>query len=129
DQDYTQARAATERLGLPADTADRVLALRDPAAAESRRLATDPALSLAEKKTALARLADTTRAEVVRALGPEAAKAYFERGAMRWLDTLENGRSITLNPDRPGDYDTVDPEDGNTPGVGHLAPTPPISSY
>lgn len=128
DQDYTSARAAAERLGLPPDTATAIVAVREPAAAESRRIAADTSLTLEQKKAALARLAADTRAEVVRTLGPEAAEAYFQRGAMRWLDPLENGRTITFEDDHGGGYDTRDLDDGETTSTGYLQPAVPVSS-
>lgn len=97
--DFTLAEAAAERLGLPADTAHRLYSLREPAAAESRRIATDPKLSPAERKTALARIAAETRAKLQDTLGREAAEAYVERGGMGWLGSLDEGVAVSFDPD------------------------------
>jgi len=97
DQDYTTAVAATTRLGLAADTPDRLYALRTPTVADSQKIAANPALSSAEKKAALKKLAATTRAEVQRALGKDAAEVYFKRGAMQWLNQLDQGSPLTLS--------------------------------
>ncbi len=107
DPDFTHARSAAGRLGLPADTARRLLALREPAAAESRRIAADSSLNLDQKKAALARIAADTRAQVVETLGP-AAEPYFKRGAMNWLDHLERGTPIRFKSQ--GGYETIDSE-------------------
>jgi hypothetical protein len=96
DQDYTNAVTATTRLGLPADTPDRLYALRAPTAADSQKIAADPALSPADKKAALKKLAANTRAEVERTLGKDAADTYFKRGAMQWLNQLDRGAPLTL---------------------------------
>ena len=97
DQDYTTALAATNRLGLASDTPDRLYALRTPTVADSQKIAANPALSAADKKAALKKLATTTRAQVERTLGKEAADVYFKRGAMQWISQLERGTSLTLN--------------------------------
>jgi hypothetical protein len=97
DQDHTNAVAATTRLGLPSDTPDRLYALRTPTVADSQKIAANPALSAADKKAALKQLAATTRAEVERTLGKEAADVYFKRGAMQWINQLERGSPLTLN--------------------------------
>lgn len=99
DPDYAQARAAAERIGLPADTAAAVYSLREPVAEASGRIAADAALSPAQKREALARLAADTRAQVSRALGPTAAGLYFKRGGMRWLEELGRGSRLELDED------------------------------
>lgn len=113
DQDFTLARAAVERLGLPPEIAERLGALRSPAAAESRRIAADPKLNPEEKKASLARLAADSRAELERSLGPEAAAVYLERGGMGWLKTLESGSAVDH-------ADSADPDTGT--------PAPPLIS-
>jgi hypothetical protein len=106
DSDYTTARTAAERLGLPPDAATRIVALREPAAAESSRIASDPSLSPEQKNAALARIAADIRAQVVRTLGPAAAEAYFKRGAMNWLEGLEHGKILLPKPG--GGYHALD---------------------
>lgn len=97
--DYTTARDAAARLGLPPETAKNLVALRAPAAAESRRIADDPALTSEQKSIALAALAAETRAEVEQTLGREGAEAYFERNAMSWLKELERGDPVSPESD------------------------------
>lgn len=97
--DYSLAVAAVERLDLPADTPDRLYALRAPAAAESRKIATDSRLSPAQKKEALVRLAADTRSQIEASLGKEAATIYQERGGMGWLRALDEGIPIQFSSD------------------------------
>lgn len=97
--DYTTARDAAARLGLPPETAKTIVALRAPAAAESRRIADDPALTSEQKSVALAALAAETREQVERSLGAEGAQAYFERNAMSWLKELERGDPVSPESD------------------------------
>lgn len=99
DNDYTTARAAADRLNLPAEAADTVYRLRDTTAAASQAIAADPKLDPAAKKAALATLAAHTRAQVALALGPEGAEAYFERGAMHWVKNLEEGYTLKIAAD------------------------------
>jgi hypothetical protein len=97
--DFTLATAAASRLGLPADTAERLYALRHPAATRSQQIAQDPSLTPAEKNAALARLAADTRDQLRGTLGDEAASAYLERGGMGWLRSLDQGVPIQFDPD------------------------------
>lgn len=104
DADYDAARLAAERLGLPADTADRVFALRGPVEAGLRALAAESQLEPDAYLAATRALAEAARAGVVSALGAEAAAAYFERGGMGWLESLDRGEPVFFTPDgaRPG---------------------------
>lgn len=108
--DYNLAQAAAARLGLPEDTAERVYALREPAAEASRRIATDSRLSAEERKAALARLATDTRATLESTLGKEGAAAYVERGGMGWLRSLEEGTPIRFDADN-GHYSPFSEEE------------------
>lgn len=99
DQDYIVAATATARLGLAADTPDRLYALRTPAIADSQKVAADPALTADQKKAALKQIAAATRAQVEQTLGTEAASVYFKRGAMQWLNELERGAPLQLTAD------------------------------
>jgi hypothetical protein len=91
DSDFVLARAAADRLGLPPAVATEVHGLRAPVAAESGRIASDARLNPNEKRAALAQLAVDTRERVAQALGAEAADAFFRRGGMSWLETVERG--------------------------------------
>ena len=108
DNDFTTARAAAERLGLPAETPARLLALRGPAALESQRIAKDPSLNSDQKKAALAALAATTRRQVAELLGAVGAETYFRNGAMSWLENIGEGWAIIIKPN--GDHEVVETE-------------------
>jgi hypothetical protein len=99
DPDYVVARAAVARLGLPEDQARRVVELRAPAEAASRRIAADATLDEARRNAALSKLAEEVRAGLARELGPAGAAAYVDRGGMAWLRLLENGSAFALEPD------------------------------
>ena len=119
DSDYTLARSAVERLGLPAETAGTIHDLRTPVAEESRRIFSDPALPAEQKRAALAKLAADTRAKVEQVLGPEAAELYFKRGGMNWLDYLNGGSPVTIteNGVEPGERVGREPEPMPVPTI------------
>ncbi len=97
DHHYQLARFAADRLGLPPETAERIHDLRTPAAAESQRIVRDPALGETQKREALARLVDSTRAAVERELGPEGAKVFADRGGLAWLGPLSQGVAVQID--------------------------------
>jgi hypothetical protein len=105
DQDYQQLEAATRRLELPPDTPQKLFALRDPASAAIQQVVDNPNLTNDQRKTELATLAASTRAQVRSALGEEGAQAYFKNNGMAWLKELEKGNIVTFRTDNPG-YDT-----------------------
>jgi hypothetical protein len=100
--DLTLAEAAVARLGLPPDAPDQVYSLREPTAEASRRISSDPKLTSEEKKAALARLAEETRAKLAATLGQEASATYLDRGGMGWLRLLEQGMPVRFDPDHGG---------------------------
>ena len=83
-------------------------------ARESQRTVKDSALRPKQKREALARLASQTPKQVGRALGAEAADAYFSSRGMDWLGHLTAGSAvlITENGVEPGE--AVDPNMGTT---------------
>lgn len=95
NNDYRQLQAATARFNLPADTADRVYSLQDDAVAGGKQIAADSSLTTAQKKQALAALADTIRGQVRSNLGDEATDAFFANNGMSWLKSLGQGQVIT----------------------------------
>ena len=102
DNDYRQLEAATRRLELPADTPERVFALRDNAASTAQQIADNPSLGTDQKKQALAALATATREQVRTSLGQEGADAYFKNNGMGWLKELDRGNTIVFNKDSNG---------------------------
>jgi hypothetical protein len=107
DNDYQQLQAATRRLELPADTPSKVYALRDDTAAGAKQIADNTNLSDEQKKASFAALAANTRAQVVSALGTEAAEAYFKNNGMGWLKEIEKGNVVTFDATNPGNWNTT----------------------
>lgn len=98
NHEYQQLQAAAKRLDLPPETAVTVFNLRNNIATESKLIADNENLAPDQKKQALADLAKKTRAQVVTALGEEAAGVYM-KGSMNWLNTVEQGQLVTFSED------------------------------
>ncbi|HSI08256.1 MAG: hypothetical protein ACAH89_13695, partial [Rariglobus sp.] len=64
----------------------------------SKLIADNENLAPDQKKQALADLAKKTRAQVVSALGEEAAGVYM-KGSMNWLNSVEQGQLVTFSED------------------------------
>ena len=97
DHGFQQVQAATQRLGLPEDTPRKLYALRNETPAAANRIADDATLSYDEKRAALTRLAETTRAEVRARLGSEAADVILKNHSFRWIADLEKGNITTFD--------------------------------
>lgn len=98
DSDRQQITALSQRLNLPPDTTDRVLALRENYASESQRLAvslSDDA-SYAQRRTQFQALAARVREDLTALLGAEAAQAYSLR-QQNWPELLSRGVAFTTN--------------------------------
>lgn len=98
--DFQQLTALTEREKLGRDTALQAYNAREAAARESNRIFDDATLSVDQKRAALAALAQTTRAQLLAALGPNAGPAYM-RTAEQWLGPIERGGAISPKPNVP----------------------------
>ncbi len=96
DSDLRTVDSLVSRLNLPPATTDRVAAARETFAAESQRLAADPALNPAQRRAQLQELGTRARAEVQQALGTEAAEAYAQRSP--WLSMLQGGVAYSTTP-------------------------------
>jgi hypothetical protein len=99
DNDYQQLRNATRRFQLPADTPDRIYALREELPRAATGIAEDAGLSAAEKRTALKNLAAGARERVRAQLGAEAADAFFANNGLAWLRQMEEGTVVTFTED------------------------------
>jgi hypothetical protein len=97
DHDYQQLQNATKRFGLPAETPNRLYALRDEVPKAATRIADDNSLTPEQKQAELKKLADQTRDRVTTALGAEVAQVYFSNNGMRWVGQLEKGLIITYD--------------------------------
>lgn len=96
DADLVVLEEAAKRFALPKETVDTVYASAAQVAAESQRLAADPAMDDAGRRTALAELARETRREVTALLGEEVAEAYLSQ-RMGWLKDVEGGAVLELD--------------------------------
>jgi hypothetical protein len=105
DQDWQQLEAATRRLALPADTPQKLFAVRDNVASSVQQIADNPNFTAEQKKQELASIASATRDQIRDALGEEGAQAYFKNNGMAWLKELDKGNTITFRTDSPG-YNT-----------------------
>ncbi len=97
DYEYRQLQSAARRFELPADTPDRIYALRDTVSASARLIADHPSLSPENKKQEMARLAAQTRDQVRSRLGTDIADAYFKNNGMGWLTFLDEGTAVTFS--------------------------------
>lgn len=97
DGDYQQLRNATKRFALPADTPDRIYALRDEVPQRANKIADDASLTPEQKREALKTLAAETKERVRGTLGAEVAQVYFANNGLQWVNQLEQGSIITFD--------------------------------
>lgn len=95
--EFQQLVRIGQRENIPNDVLVRTYSLRDTMAQESARIASDPALSAQDKRTAVQALAQTARAQITGALGNTAGDAYARTA--NWITMLERGTPITINVD------------------------------
>lgn len=106
DHDREAAVDLAHRLALPVTTTDEVLALRDRTATFSAQVNADPSLSGTQRETRFQELAATSRAELVRLLGSQGARAYIEH--TDWLSLLEKNQAFSTNPrDAPSRLESI----------------------
>ena len=96
DADRHELDSVGRRLNFPSETTDRVIALRETYAAETQRIAADPALDAAQRKTQITALAAKARTELTPILGPEVTAAYALRP--NWFRGLGQGRVQNTQP-------------------------------
>lgn len=108
DGDYQQLRNATRRFELPPDTPNKIYALRNEVPQAAAKIADDAALTTEQKKAALKKLADETRARVSGTLGAEVAEAYFKNNGMQWLKQMEQGTIVTFNEEGGQSHRRID---------------------
>jgi hypothetical protein len=107
--DFQQLRRLTQKENLPADTAVRAFDVRNSVSQESLRIIGDSTLSVDQKRTALATLAQATRGQLLSLLGG-AGPAYVKIVDNQWLSTVERGNAVTFDggPNRSiGNNDVV----------------------
>lgn len=93
--EFQQISRIAERNNLPADTPNRMLAIREAIARESNRIYDAPSLDVEAKRTALKQLAEVGRTQITVALGPAAAPSYL-KVADRWLGYVAQGAAVAF---------------------------------
>lgn len=106
--DYQQLRRIAQQQNIPVETARRAHHLRDAVAEESTRIYNDGALSPEQKRTALAALAQDTRAQMINVLGPTAGPAYVKIIEPRWLSRVESGSAVAFDGPPNSSYGSND---------------------
>jgi hypothetical protein len=96
DTDLKSVDALVSRLNLPADTTDRVAALRDSYATQSQKIMADSATPFAQRRDQLQALATSAKADLINTLGAEAADAYAQRS--QWINFLNGGIGYSTTP-------------------------------
>jgi hypothetical protein len=97
NSEFQALNRIAQQESIPTDAAIRAFNLRDQFAAESTRIAADPALSLEQERTALKNLGQTARVQLIGTLGQNAGAAYAQTA--RWVGYIENGSAVTFGPD------------------------------
>jgi hypothetical protein len=95
--EYQQVRSLALRENLPVSVATQAFDLRNTVAAESQRIAANPALDADQKRAALATLAQTTRTQTLALLGPNAGPAYVKTIDSAWLNIVAGGAAVTFD--------------------------------
>lgn len=98
DYDYRNLTTLTERLGLPQSTATQIYDLRYSVPTDAVKIAESKDLTPEAKLKSLKTIAQQTRDQLVRQLGPEATEAYLKRHG-QWIKSLERGQVIEYKPD------------------------------
>jgi hypothetical protein len=96
DPDLRNVDALVSRLNLPADTTDRIAALRDSYAAQSQKIMADTATPYPQRRDQLSALAASAKTDLASALGAEAADAYAQRS--QWINFLGSGIGYSTTP-------------------------------
>jgi hypothetical protein len=125
DRDYQTLAGLEQQQNLPAGTAVQAYDLRTALAQESTRIAKDPALNGDQKRAALQALGQSTRTQLVAALGPVASETYL-RTANTWLNMVEHGNAVTFLSTTLGTVTRLQPISfGPRDAVGRAAPARP----
>jgi hypothetical protein len=89
DYEYQNLVRLGQGANVPSETLVRVYGLRDTVVNESTRIYEDKQLSTEQKRAALTALGQNAKAQVVAALGADAANAYFQSAS--WITAPERG--------------------------------------
>ncbi|HVU35947.1 MAG TPA: hypothetical protein VHE61_21075 [Opitutaceae bacterium] len=97
--DYQQVTRIAEQQNLPADTTDRVLALRDSVAQQSIQLAADTTQSVQDRRAALQNLAQNARLQLAAIIPGNAGQTYAKSAG--WLNYLDHGMGVQITSEPP----------------------------
>jgi hypothetical protein len=96
DSELRSLDSLVTRLGLPANTTDRVATARETYAAESQRINADTALSTTDRRAQLQALGTKAKTELAATLGNEVAEAFTPRAS--WVGMLQGGIAFSTTP-------------------------------
>ena len=112
------------QLGLSPETVRHVGVLLGNTAARSREIGESMAMTPSEKKTALAELAASTRAEVGERLGMAGAEKYL-RESVSWLELIAKGNAVEPRESGGVSYRSVDRPARPAPRPAAISTPPP----
>lgn len=95
DREYQQMYQAAHNSGLGAEAANQAYALRDTIAKESQRIAAADDTTLEQKREALKALSEHAQTQFRTLLGTDGGKFV---ASARWLQAMQNGAAITIQP-------------------------------
>jgi hypothetical protein len=95
--EFQQLARMTRGENIPLATAVRAFDLRASTSEESQRISNDHSMSTEQKLAALQTLAQTTRTQLLSALGPNIGPSYTKSAA--WLQAIEKGSVVTFGLD------------------------------
>jgi hypothetical protein len=96
DSELRSLDSLVTRLGLPANTTDRVATARETYATESQRINADTALSATDRRAQLQALGTKAKTELATTLGNEVAEAFTPRAS--WVGMLQGGLAFSTTP-------------------------------
>lgn len=96
DSELRSLDSLVTRLGLPANTTDRVATARETYAAESQRINADTSLSATDRRAQLQTLGAKAKTELAATLGNEVAEAFTPRAS--WVGMLQGGLAFSTTP-------------------------------
>jgi hypothetical protein len=96
DPDVRILEFLQQRLHLPNERTEAVLAARSRYAAQSQQINADLGLSEFDRKTQLQMLATRAKSDLANELGFEGSEAFAKQAG--WISILQNGRAFSLDP-------------------------------
>lgn len=97
DREFQELYRISRSENLPYETIARAYDLRDSTAEASMKIYEDRATNSEDKALALKNLAQSTRTQVLAALGPVVGPTYVENS--RWLAAIQQGAAVSITPE------------------------------